>query len=278
VDGANFERLHGLPTIDFADYHDYGHNDVPLPGAPVTLQAPIQTAIYRQDGTWAWDQGEYRVNEARAWETVTWTISAGAQPLKRIGVIVNGPYQGAAYLDEIQVGDRRYDFEDGTAQDWQTESSTVTLTPSTERSFGGSRSLKLTFNQPNGQALIWLPAAASDGPGTTVTVRMYVDTPGTPTPYNTLAVALYKARTWLDKPLIVGEAGMTACGTWGGSQQETGQSRAAKLEAKMSAFFDNGGAGYLIWAWEPNNSCNYAFGPGDPLNAVLQRIGATLSP
>ena len=34
VDGANFERLHGLPTIDFADYHDYGHNDVPLPGAP----------------------------------------------------------------------------------------------------------------------------------------------------------------------------------------------------------------------------------------------------
>ena len=94
-----------------------------------------------------------------------------------------------------------------------------------------------------------------------VTPGSYVDTPGTPVPYNTLAVAMYKARTWLNKPLIVGEAGMTACGTWNGSQAKSGQSRAAKLEAKMRVFFDNGGAGYLVWAWEPNNSCNYALAP-----------------
>jgi hypothetical protein len=278
VHGANFERLHGLPTIDFADYHDYGHNDVALPGAPVTVQGPIQSALYRLDGSWAWAQDEYRVNQARVWETVTWTIPAGVQPTMRIGVIVRGPYLGTAYLDEIRIGDRVFDFEDGTTQGWQTESSAVTLATSTEQRAGGARSLKLTFSQPDGQALIWVPAAPSDGPGTTVSVRMYVDTPGTPAPYNTLAAAMYKARTWLNKPLVVGEAGMTACGSWNGSQAESGASRAAKLDAKMSAFFGNGGAGYLVWAWEPNNSCNYAFGPGDPLNGVLQRIGAALTP
>ena len=96
--------------------------------------------------------------------------------------------------------------------------------------------------------------------------------------YNTLAVAMYKSRFWLNKPLLMGEAGMTACGSWNGSQAETGASRATKLGAKMAAFFENGSAGYLVWAWEPNNSCNFAFGPGDPLNGVLQRTAATLTP
>jgi hypothetical protein len=109
-----------------------------------------------------------------------------------------------------------------------------------------------------------------DGPGTVLKVRMYVDTPGTISPQNTLATAMYKAGQ-LNKPLLIGEAGMTACGSWNGSQAETAASRAAKFEAKLSAFFGNGGAGYLIWAWEPNDSCGFAFGPGDPLNGALLR-------
>lgn len=279
VHGANFERLHGLPTIDFADYHDYGHNDDPLPGAPVSLGAPIQSAIYRLDGSWAWAQDDYRVNQARTWETLTWTLPAGAQPTMRIGVIVPGAYRGNVYLDEIRIGNRLFDFEDGTTQGWQSQSASVALSAATEQRANGTRSLRVGFDQADGQtALIWVPAIAGDGPGTTVSLRLYVDTPGTPTPYNTLASAMYKARHWLNKPLIVGEAGMTACGSWHGSQAETGASRATKIDAKLGAFFGNGGAGYLVWAWEPNNSCNYAFGPGDPLNGVLKRAGGLLNP
>ena len=64
---------------------------------------------------------------------------------------------------------------------------------------------------------------------------------------------------------------MTACGSWNGSQAETAASRASKFDAKLGAFFANGGAGYLIWAWDPNTSCGFSFGPGDPLNGVLLR-------
>ena len=279
VHGANFERLHGLPTIDFSEYHDYGANDEVLPGAPVTLTAPVQTAIYQQDSAWAWAQRDYVTNQARTWQTVTWTLPAGAaQPLNRIGIIVGGTYTGAAYLDEIQVGGRRFDFEDGTTQGWQIQSSTATIAPSTEQRVAGSRSLRIAFTQPTGETLLWVPALPSDGPGTTVSITMLVDTPGTPLPYNTMAVAMHKSREWLNKPLLIGEAGMTACGSWSGSQQESGASRATKLDAKMRAYFANGGSGYLIWAWEPDNSCNYAFGPGDPLNGVLKQLAATLTP
>jgi hypothetical protein len=64
---------------------------------------------------------------------------------------------------------------------------------------------------------------------------------------------------------------MTACGSWDGSQAETAASRASKFDEKLGAYFTDAGAGYLVWAWEPNSSCNYAFGPGDLLNGVLLR-------
>jgi hypothetical protein len=73
----------------------------------------------------------------------------------------------------------------------------------------------------------------------------------------------------LNKPIIVGEAGMTTCGPFEGWQQETAASRAQKFDAKLGAFFQNGGAGYLIWAWDPRNACSFDFTTGDPLNAVL---------
>ena len=90
-----------------------------------------------------------------------------------------------------------------------------------------------------------------------------------------LANARHTARE-LNKPILMGEAGMTTCGAYNGSQQETSQSRAQKLEAKIGAFFDEGGAGYLIWAWHPNSDCSYDFTTGDPLNTVLTKYIADL--
>ena len=278
VDGTDYERLHQLSTIDFATFHDYGHNDQALPGAPVRVQAPVQTALYGLDQQWAWSQSEYRSNQANAWEEFTWTIPGGAQPFRQIGLAVYGSFTGAVYVDQVRIGDRTYSFEDGTLQGWQTAAAAVSLSPTADRVYDGARSLKLTFNQVTGLAQVWVPPIATDGAATTVSVRIYVETPGTPLPYNTLAVAMYKAATWLNKPVIVGEAGMTACGSWNGSQAETAETRAAKMRAKMQAFFGNGGAGYLVWAWEPNNACNFAFGPGDPLNAVLRAQAGALAP
>lgn len=73
----------------------------------------------------------------------------------------------------------------------------------------------------------------------------------------------------LNKPILIGEAGITTCGSYNGSKQEIQQSRAQRFDAKIGAFFDKGGAGYLIWAWHPNSNCSYDFTTGDPLNAVL---------
>jgi hypothetical protein len=272
VRGANFERLHGLPTIDFAEYHDYNSNDVPLPGSPITVKAPIQTAVFAQDQAWAWKQGTYQTNTARAWETLTWTVPAGAVPFQRLGINVNGAYTGTAYLDRVEVGGRVYDFEDGTTQGF-TSTATIALSNSTAVRESGARALKLTFSQASGSGQVRIPVLPTDGPGTVIKVRMYVDTPGTISSQNTLAAALYKAGQ-LGKPLLVGEAGMTSCGSWDGSQAETAASRASKFDAKLAAFFGNGGAGYLVWAWEPNNTCNYAFGPTDPLNGTLLRFAS----
>jgi hypothetical protein len=81
---------------------------------------------------------------------------------------------------------------------------------------------------------------------------------------------MYRSKK-LNKPIIIGEAGMTTCGSYEGSQVETLDSRARKFDAKMDAFFGNDGAGYLIWAWHPYSDCAYEFTTGDPLNDVLKK-------
>lgn len=48
----------------------------------------------------------------------------------------------------------------------------------------------------------------------------------------------------LDKPFLMGEAGVKGGGDPAGRQR-----RAELLDAKMTAFFANGGSGYLIWQW-----------------------------
>ena len=269
VRGANYERLAGISTIDYATFHDYGKNDEPLPGGPVVVKTPLQSALFAQDKKWTWNQAAYQTNTARTWETRTWTIPSGETPFGRLGLIVNGTYTGAVYVDRVEVGGRVYDFEDGTLNGF-TSTPTITLSNSTTVRESGARALKLTFNQASGAGQIRIPVLPTDLPGTEVKLRIYVDTPGTVSPQNTLATAMYKAAQ-LNKPLVVSEAGMTACGTWNGSQQETAASRATKFDAKIGAFFANRGSGYLVWAWEPQFTCNFAFAPGDPLNGVLLR-------
>jgi mannan endo-1,4-beta-mannosidase len=92
---------------------------------------------------------------------------------------------------------------------------------------------------------------------------------------DTLSAAMDIAKE-LNKPILVGEAGMMACGSYEGSQPETVQSRAQKFDAKINAFFKNGGAGYLVWVWDPTSECAYDFTTDDPLNAVLTKTNRKL--
>jgi hypothetical protein len=267
--GTAYDDLHALPNIDYLTFHDYGNNDKAMPGAPITVKSPLQSALFSVDKAWAFKQGTFVNNTARGWQTLTWTVPAGVSPFQKLGIILRGTYSGTAYIDRVEINGRVLDFEDGTTQGF-TSTASITLSNSSDQQMSGSRSLKLTFNQPSGSGQVSVPALPTEGAGTSITMRVYVDTPGTVSPQNTLAAAMYKA-TVLNKPIIIGESGMTTCTSIGGSKVETAQGRASKFDAKMVAFFGNGGSGYLVWAWEPKNSCGFAFSTGDPLNGALQR-------
>lgn len=75
----------------------------------------------------------------------------------------------------------------------------------------------------------------------------------------------------LNKPLFVGEAGIKSQCTGIGCY--TQQQRADLFKAKMNAFFEEGGAGYLIWSYrdnhyDPHNI--YEFDASDPLAQVVR--------
>jgi hypothetical protein len=268
VAGASYERLHSLDTVDFLEFHDYHANDEPLPGLSVA------GAVYTQDQAWTWRNENYRQPEPGVWETLTGTVPDGGQPFQRVGLNFYGSFVGNVYVDEVEIGSRRYDFENGTLQGWEA-SAPIVLGTTGESTYGGQGALKLSFTKRTAGAQVWVTGDPTITAGTPITVRLYVDTPDAPSSADSLAVALRKARA-LDKPLLVGESGMTTCVSAEGSQVETPESRAGKFDAKLDAFFAGGGAGYLIWAWEPNNSCSYAFTTGDPLNATLAKYAAQL--
>jgi hypothetical protein len=272
---AAFERLHALRTVDLVSYHDYQSDQVPLPGAH------LEMAGYSQGPDWAWHNGPYYAAVGRAWETVAYQIpttagSEGRSLPRRIGVTMFGDFAGDLYLDEIQVGGKTYGFEDGTAQGWQVDGA-ARAEPTTDRAAAGSRSLRVRLTRSDGGTQIWLDPPADLQPGATLTFRAYVETPGTSPPPNTLASAVVTA-TKLNKPLLVGESGMATCQAPAGVAVHTPDARAARLDAKLAAFFRAGGAGYLVWAWSPDSSCGYAFSSGDPLNAVLATWAGRLAP
>jgi hypothetical protein len=262
---AAFERLHALRTVDLVSYHDYQADQVPLPGAHLEL------AGYRQGPDWSWHNGPYYATVGRAWETVTYQIpttsaSEGRSLPRRIGVTMFGDFAGDLYLDEIQAGGTTFSFEDGTAQGWQVDGA-VRAEPTADRAAAGSWSLRVRLMRSNAGTQVWLDPPVDLQPGAALTFRAYVETPGTAPP-NTLASAVATAAR-LNKPLLVSESGMATCQVPSGVAVHTPDARAARLDAKLAAFFRVGGAGYLVWTWSPDSSCGYAFSSGDPLNAVL---------
>jgi hypothetical protein len=110
--------------------------------------------------------------------------------------------------------------------------------------------------------------------------------------YNRLAQRIAQCAA-LGKPLFVGESGIVA--DVGDSGQSTGvinatslQLRAGFFDAKMTAAFDNGLAGYMIWDKEQDasnstynlNNGRYSVGPSslfaDPTNTVTLSIAGSL--
>lgn len=82
---------------------------------------------------------------------------------------------------------------------------------------------------------------------------------------NSIACDVAQATTILNKPIIIGEAGIQA----GSGYQWTTSQRASLFDAKINAFWQAGGSGYVIWDWRSNVDNNYEFDPGDPLNGVM---------
>jgi len=72
----------------------------------------------------------------------------------------------------------------------------------------------------------------------------------------------------LDKPLLVGESGMT------GTTEQERTDRAEKLGAKMDAAFQAGAAGYLIWSVTSAETDGYdvRLDTGDPLFGEMLRV------
>jgi hypothetical protein len=204
-------------------------------------------------------------------------VPVGPRPAEQIGLNVSGALAGAMYIDQVQIGQRLYDFEDGTLQGWEATSGAL-VSSSRAVPFAGRWSLKVT---PTGSTSGFQVRLAGGGvrtpipAGTQITARVYVDAPGTAYRQSTLAAAIAKSER-LNKPLVVGEAGMWVCESPPREQLETPSSRAARFDAKLEAFFRSGGAGYLVWAWHPRESCATDFSPGDPLNAVLAAHAAAL--
>jgi hypothetical protein len=271
---GSFERLHALPTLDLVTYHDYRADEIPLPGARLEL------AGFSQGQDWTWRNGPYTATVGRAWETVTYEIptttdAAGPSVPRRIGVTMFGDYSGELYLDDLQVGSTTYDFEDGTSQGWGVTGA-ATVEPTTGRAATGMGSLQVRVSRPEQAVQVWLDTPPDLAPGATLTVRAYVETPGAAPRPNTLASAMATAVA-LDKPMLVGEAGLATCEAPNGFTVHTADARAARLDVKIDAFFRAGGAGYLVWAWNPGSSCSFAFSSGDPLNAVLSSWAARLA-
>jgi len=263
-----FDRLHAVPTLDFVTYHDYADDDAPLPGARLEL------AAFTQDQAWKWQQGAYAATTGQVWQTVAFTVPPAALPLHRLGLTMFGDFDGLVYIDQIEVGGQVFDFEDGTAGGWRGERMAA-VEAVQERAASGSWSLRARVGRPANGAHLWLPAPEGIRLGDILTMRVLVDTPGITPPPHTLARAFTVARAY-DKPLLVAEAGMTTCESRDGSAVQTPEGRAERFRAKMTAFFQAGGAGYLVWSWNPQMSCSYAFSSGDPLSGVLRGIATDM--
>lgn len=76
----------------------------------------------------------------------------------------------------------------------------------------------------------------------------------------------------INKPLIIGEAGMLAQD--GSKECMSFNERSEKIKAKMEAQFKAGISGYIPWNWSGGNAgvCNYDIPKDDPLMTVLHEF------
>jgi len=88
---------------------------------------------------------------------------------------------------------------------------------------------------------------------------------------NSLYADLIDARR-LRKPFIVTESGIAL--EWVNGDLVK---RAGLFRDKLRAFFAAGGAGYMLWNYEPEPDTNYGFGPDDPILPMLKQTAAELS-
>lgn len=271
--GGYYVPLHALPTVDFLTYHDYGNEDAPMPGLPVNLAQPLIASVFTQDNAWKWVNSDYAQLKSRGWQTLSMRVPDGTQPYQRMGLNFVGQFTGDVYIDRVQVGSHEYDFGDGTTGGWQANAP-FTLDNVAGAGIDGNNALHLTVAPTEGTQ-VSMPLPDDVQPGTRISLQVYADGPGETHLSDSLAATLHDSAT-LDKPLLVDESGMVTCRAEAGRELETPDSRAAKFDAKLGAFFDQGGAGYLVWSWNPESDCDYDFTTGDPLNGVLARYAANL--
>jgi hypothetical protein len=87
---------------------------------------------------------------------------------------------------------------------------------------------------------------------------------------NSFYADLCDARS-LAKPFVATESGVAVEWVSGNLVQ-----RAELFRAKLDAFFDAGGAGYILWNYEPEPDTNFGFGPTDPVLPMLREVAARL--
>ena len=271
--GADYTRLHSLATIDFAEYHDYGAQLVALPGQdPTSGWGGRAVSFDNSYGNYfGYEEGAL---PARQWRELRGIIQPGAT---RLGVdfYPDPANVGSVYIDSIQIGSRLIDFEDG-GLDGAMFDGPVTLENSSAVAYSGSRSLRATFSAAR-ENNVFVPLQPGDI-GQPFTIRVYVDGPATGAETDSLVGRMRQMQA-IGKPVVVAESGMTVGVSLGGIPAESSfDARAQDFDAKLTAFFANGGAGYLIWNWEPTarTPMDHAFTSGDPLNRVLLRIASQL--
>ena len=276
VTGANYIKMHSLPHLDVLEDDDYGNPTVPFPGSSLA-QSAISVRMWAQDQNWGWIRlSDFQNTTIGDWTTVTGNLPRSAvTPLRNIGItFYNYPaWKGKVYLDNLKIGGTTYSFEDGTTQGWTAESKifssgTSVIGPALD----GTHSFAATFNGTSGSASVMLSHPPGN-PGDQVIMHIY--TPANVPVGRTVAADLQVAKD-LNKPYMVVESGIYShCND---AFCYTENQRADYFNAKMNAFFSNGGSAYLIWSYVYNHTpTDMDIDYSDPLNNMLLSIASSLN-
>lgn len=272
-------------VCDFADYHFYDDHNIPWPGSDTPSVVPINLSAYTQDFGWNYTSADYGQGAAQAWDDKTITIPAGSVPFHRAGVAWDGTWAGDVYVDTITITQangtvvRTWDWADGTTSgvivDGRAGNLANVAAPASLGLAAGRRVLKLTLAPPVAggptTANVSLPDGATEvQSGRIMTWRVWHDGVGNRVTQTSPAARTDTAHA-LGFPLGIGENGMWISGPRqaGEDPNETPQSRATKMQARMQAAFSNGVAFFLVWIWEPLGTGEHSVNTGDPLVPIL---------